>query len=75
MGSRRADVGGGFAPLICAALVAAAGGAFWPVVVYSGVIAVVGVIATLVASIRPDREGSERLHVLAATTNIPTVKV
>lgn len=60
-------LGGGFAPLICAALVAAAGGAFWPVVVYSGVIAVVGVIATLVASIRPDVEGAGRLHELAAT--------
>jgi MFS family permease len=67
-------LGGGFAPLICAALVAAAGGAFWPVVVYSGVIAIIGVIATLVASIRPDREGAERLHVLASTQNIKTVK-
>ncbi|WP_298863710.1 MFS transporter [uncultured Microbacterium sp.] len=60
-------LGGGFAPLICAALVAAAGGAFWPVVVYSAVIAIVGVIATLVASIRPDVEGAGRLHELAAT--------
>ena len=63
-------LGGGLAPLICAALVAAAGGAFWPVVVYSGVIAIVGVIATLAASIRPDKEGAGRLHVLAATQSI-----
>ncbi|CAH0123165.1 MULTISPECIES: MFS transporter [unclassified Microbacterium] len=67
-------LGGGFAPLICTAIVAAAGGAFWPVVVYSAVIAVVGVIATLAASVRPDREDAGRLHVLAATQNIPTVK-
>ncbi|MGO2747017.1 MFS transporter [Microbacterium sp.] len=66
-------LGGGFAPLICTALVAAAGGAFWPVVVYSAVIAVVGVIATLMASVRPDTEDAGRLHVLAATQNIPTV--
>jgi len=68
-------LGGGFAPLICAALVAGAGGAFWPVVVYSAVIAAVGVIATLIASIRPDREGSDRLHVLAATQSIRIDKV
>lgn len=62
-------LGGGLAPLICAALVAGAGGAFWPVVIYAGVIAIVGVIATLVASIRPDVEGAGRLHELAATVN------
>lgn len=60
-------LGGGFAPLICTALVAVAGGSFWPVVVYAAVISVVGVIATLVASVRPDVEGAGRLHVLAAT--------
>lgn len=60
-------LGGGLAPFICTALVAAAGGAFWPVVAYAGVIAVVGVIATLAASIRPDVEGAGRLHELAAT--------
>lgn len=65
-------LGGGLAPLICTALVAAAGGAFWPVVVYAAVIAVVGVIATLVASIRPDVEGAGRLHELAATSTIKT---
>ncbi|MDA4890370.1 MFS transporter [Microbacterium resistens] len=58
-------LGGGLAPLICTALVAAAGGAFWPVVAYAAVIAVVGVIATLVASIRPDVEGAGRLHEIA----------
>ncbi|WP_067249801.1 MFS transporter [Microbacterium resistens] len=58
-------LGGGLAPLICTALVAAAGGAFWPVVAYAAVIAVVGVIATLIASIRPDVEGAGRLHEIA----------
>lgn len=57
-------LGGGLAPLVCTALVAAAGGAFWPVVVYSAVIAVIGVIATLVASILPDVEDAGRLHEL-----------
>ncbi len=61
-------LGGGLAPLICTALVAAAGGAFWPVVVYAAVIAVVGVIATLMASIRPDVEGAGRLHDLPVHT-------
>lgn len=65
-------LGGGLAPLICTALVAAAGGAFWPVVVYAAVIAVVGVIATLMASVRPDVEGAGRLHELAATSTIKT---
>jgi MFS family permease len=60
-------LGGGLAPLICTALVAAAGGSFWPVVVYAAVISVVGVIATLLASVRPDVEGAGRLHELAAT--------
>jgi len=59
-------LGGGLAPLICTALVAAAGGSFWPVVVYAAVISIVGVIATLVASVRPDVEGAGRLHELAA---------
>lgn len=59
-------LGGGLAPLICTALVAAAGGSFWPVVVYAAVISLVGVIATLMASIRPDVEGAGRLHELAA---------
>lgn len=65
-------LGGGLAPLICTALVAWAGGSFWPVVVYAAVISVVGVIATLKASIIPDVEGAGRLHELAATS---TVKV
>ncbi|HWT34200.1 MAG TPA: MFS transporter [Microbacterium sp.] len=65
-------LGGGLAPLICAALVAGAGGAFWPVVIYAAVIAIVGVIATLVASIRPDVEGAGRIHELAATAAVKT---
>ena len=60
-------LGGGLAPLICTALVAAAGGSFWPVVVYAAVIAIIGAVATLAASIRPDVEGAGRLHELAAT--------
>ncbi len=59
-------LGGGLAPLICTALVAAAGGAFWPVVIYAAVIAVLGVVATLLASVLPDVEGSDRLHALQA---------
>jgi len=47
-------LGGGFAPLICVAVVAAAGGAVWPVAIYVAVIAAVGIVATLFASMRPD---------------------
>lgn len=36
----------------------------WPVVAYAAVIAIVGVIATMVASIRPDVKGAGRLHEL-----------
>ena len=61
-------LGGGLAPLIATALVAAAGGAIWPVVAYVAVICVVGAIATASASIRPDVEGSGRLHELARST-------
>ena len=50
--------GGGFAPMICVALVAAAGGAVWPVAVYVAVIAVVGILATIFASMRPDTGSS-----------------
>jgi len=46
--------GGGFAPMICVALVAAAGGAVWPVLVYVAVIAIISVLATIFASLRPD---------------------
>jgi MFS family permease len=67
-------LGGGLAPLICTALVASAGGAYWPVVVYAAVIAVVGVVATLAASFLPDVEGGGRLHELAATANIKTTR-
>ncbi|MFK4790922.1 MFS transporter [Microbacterium sp. ZW T5_56] len=67
-------LGGGLAPLICTALVAAAGGSFWPVVVYAVVVAVVGVLATLRASVIPDVEGGGRLHELAATATVKTVR-
>jgi MHS family shikimate/dehydroshikimate transporter-like MFS transporter len=60
-------LGGGLAPLIATALVAAAGGAIWPVVLYVAVICVVGAVATATATIRPDVEGAGRLHELAAT--------
>ncbi|WP_347554223.1 MFS transporter [Robbsia sp. KACC 23696] len=46
--------GGGFAPMICVALVASAGGAVWPVLIYVSVIAAVSVLATIFASLRPD---------------------
>lgn len=58
-------LGGGLAPLIATALVAAAGGGVWPLVAYVAVICVVGVVATASASIRPDVEGAGRLHELA----------
>ena len=54
-------LGGGLAPFICAALVAAAGKQFWPVVVYSAVICVIGAIATATASISTS---GERIHAL-----------
>ncbi|SEB35937.1 Predicted arabinose efflux permease, MFS family [Paramicrobacterium humi] len=56
-------LGGGFAPLICAALVAWAG-SIWPVIVYAAVIALAGVIATAYAKVRPDVENAGRLHEL-----------
>lgn len=56
-------LGGGFAPLICAALFAWAGN-IWPVIAYAAVIALAGVIATAYASIRPDTGDEERLHEL-----------
>jgi len=46
--------GGGFAPMICVALVASAGGAVWPVLIYVSVIAVISVCATIFASLRSD---------------------
>ncbi len=46
--------GGGFAPMICVALVASAGGAMWPVLIYVAVIALASVLATVFASLRPD---------------------
>lgn len=46
--------GGGFAPLICVALVAAAGGAIWPVAAYVAIIALASILATVFASLRPD---------------------
>ena len=53
-------LGGGFAPLIAAALTAAFG-SVWPVVVYAAVIAVIGIVATAYASFRPDVENAPRL--------------
>lgn len=53
--------GGGLAPLICTALMAAAGGGIWPVVIYAAVICLVGAIATATATFSTD---GERLHEL-----------
>jgi MFS transporter, MHS family, shikimate and dehydroshikimate transport protein len=55
-------LGGGLAPFICVAIVAAAGGQIWPVVVYSAVICAIGAIATATASFSTD---GSRLHALA----------
>lgn len=52
-------LGGGFAPMICVALVAAAGGAIWPVLIYVAVIALISVLATIFASLRPDHPQQE----------------
>lgn len=60
-------LGGGLAPFICAALVAAAGGQFWPVVVYSAVICAVGAIATAAASISTS---GTRLHTMHGTAGL-----
>jgi len=57
-------LGGGFAPLIAAALVAAFG-SVWPVIAYVAVICLIGVIGTAYASLRPDVEEPVRLHALA----------
>lgn len=56
-------LGGGFAPLIAVALTAAAGSS-WPVGVYVIVIAVISIIATVFASMRPDTPDAGRLHAL-----------
>ncbi|WP_426187430.1 MFS transporter [Microbacterium sp. TWP3-1-2b2] len=53
--------GGGLAPLICTALMAAAGGGIWPVVIYAAVICLVGAIATATATFSTD---GSRLHEL-----------
>lgn len=53
-------IGGGFAPLIAAALTAAFG-SVWPVIIYAAVIAVIGIIATAYSSFRPDVENAPRL--------------
>jgi MFS transporter, MHS family, shikimate and dehydroshikimate transport protein len=52
--------GGGFAPMICVALVAAAGGAVWPVAAYVAIIALASILATVFASLRPDVTTSDR---------------
>ena len=52
--------GGGFAPMICVALVAAAGGAVWPVAIYVAVVALASILATVFASLRPDVAAPDR---------------
>jgi MFS transporter, MHS family, shikimate and dehydroshikimate transport protein len=62
--------GGGFAPMICVALVASAGGAVWPVLIYVAVISLASVLATIFASLRPDtargKDGSSGLDASGA---------
>lgn len=60
-----AVLGGGFAPLIAASLVAAFD-SIWPVVGYAALICLIGVIATAYASLRPDVQNPGRLHEEAA---------
>ncbi|PFG65423.1 MHS family shikimate/dehydroshikimate transporter-like MFS transporter [Propionibacteriaceae bacterium ES.041] len=57
-------IGGGLAPFIAVALVSAAGGQFWPVVVYSAVICAIGAIATAAANFS---QNGQRLHALRGT--------
>lgn len=54
-------LGGGFAPLISAALAAAAG-SVWPVGLYVIAIAIIGIVGTAFASLRPDVVNAPRLH-------------
>lgn len=54
-------IGGGFAPLIAAGL-AAAFGSIVPVVAYVAVVALIGIVATAYASLRPDTADAGRLH-------------
>lgn len=54
-------IGGGLAPLIATALTAAFN-SIWPVIIYAALIAVIGIIATAYASLRPDVENAPRLH-------------
>lgn len=56
-------IGGGFAPLIAAALTAAFH-SIWPVIIYAAAIALIGVIGTAYASFRPDAADAGRLHEL-----------
>ncbi|HEY6931803.1 MAG TPA: MFS transporter [Marmoricola sp.] len=53
-------IGGGFAPLIAAALTAAFN-SVWPVIAYAAAICVIGIVATAYASLRPDVENAPRL--------------
>lgn len=55
-------LGGGLAPLIATALVGWASGAIWPVVIYAAAICVIGAIATMTATIRPDTADAGRIH-------------
>lgn len=54
-------IGGGFAPLIAAALTAAFH-SIWPVIIYAAVVALLGIIGTIYASFRPDVKDAGRLH-------------
>lgn len=65
--------GGGFAPMICVALVAAAGGAVWPVAVYVAFVALASILATVFASLRPDVAAPDRsLRGVVPTQSFPT---
>lgn len=55
-----ASIGGGFAPLIAAALTAAFH-SIWPVIIYAATICLIGIVATAYASLRPDVENAPRL--------------
>ena len=63
-------IGGGFAPLICTALVAATHGAMWPVIIYVVVICTIGALTTLWATVEPHAVSEDRVRPLAVS--IPT---
>ena len=62
-------LGGGFAPMICTALVASAHGAIWPVILYVVIICAIGAVTTMWATVEPRAVSEDRLRPLALSTS------